>query len=74
MSKNKISVLPTYIADMKELKILKLDHNPIIYPPRDVWDVDDASRDTLVHVVQQFLRQDLEKQNAAHDTESDNSR
>lgn len=74
LSKNKLSVLPTYIADMKDLKILKLDHNNIVFPPREIWDVEESHKDMPpIEPIQRFLRQHAEK-NATQDTESGGSR
>lgn len=70
MSKNKINVLPTYIGDMNELKILKLDHNPILFPPKEVLENEEADRDAWLENVKRFLKQQTEKSNASLDTES----
>jgi hypothetical protein len=70
MSKNKISALPPYIGNMNDLKILKLDHNPITFPPRDVWDTDDAGRDAWLENLKRFLRQHSERSNSTQDSES----
>ena len=36
MSKNKISVLPIYFTQFRNLRILKVDQNPFEYPPISV--------------------------------------
>lgn len=70
MSKNKINALPTYIADMNDLKILKLDHNPITFPPKAVWEVEDSDGEMWLDGVKRFLRQHFEKLGNMQDTES----
>jgi Leucine-rich repeat (LRR) protein len=72
MSKNKINVLPTYIGDMNELKILKLDHNPIVFPPKDVLllESEEVDRDAWLENVKRFLKQHAERSNNQLDTES----
>lgn len=70
MSKNKINSLPTYIGDMNELKILKVDHNPITFPPREIWDTEETDRDAWLDGVKKFLRQHAERSNSAQDSES----
>lgn len=37
VSRNRISRLPTYLSTFHRLTILKLDHNPIQWPPEQVW-------------------------------------
>lgn len=67
MSKNSITELPTYIGDMTELKILKIDQNPIRFPPRDVLDLageGEDFRDTRLDIIKRYLR----------NAESDNTR
>jgi hypothetical protein len=70
MSKNKINILPTYIGDMNDLKILKLDHNPITFPPKDIWDSDEKDKDVWLDGVKKFLRQHAERSNSTQDSES----
>jgi Leucine-rich repeat (LRR) protein len=71
MSKNKISRLPTYIADMKNLKVLKLDHNPITFPPKEIWEAEEKDRDAAwMDSVKDFLRQHAERSKSSQDTES----
>ncbi|CAI2184373.1 11671_t:CDS:2 [Funneliformis geosporum] len=36
ISKNHIRQLPLYISEMKDLQYLKLDNNPIVFPPKSV--------------------------------------
>jgi hypothetical protein len=36
ISKNRIETLPSYIGHMNELRILKIDHNPVVFPPPEV--------------------------------------
>jgi Leucine-rich repeat (LRR) protein len=58
MSKNKITTLPAYIGDMHDLKILKLDHNPLSFPPAAVLDLDgeETDRDAWLDNLKRFLR------------------
>lgn len=70
MSKNRIGVLPSYIGDMNELKILKLDHNPILFPPKDVLENEEADKDAWLENVKRFLKQHAEKPSPLQDTES----
>lgn len=71
MSKNKINSLPTYIADMSDLKILKVDHNPIAFPPKDVWETnEDTDRDTWLEGVKHFLRLHAERASSTQESES----
>lgn len=56
MNKNQISVLPTYIGKMNDLVILKLDHNPITFPPGEVMESDIADRCEWLEGIKQFLR------------------
>jgi hypothetical protein len=34
ISKNQIKIIPKYFADMKDLQYLKIDYNPIKFPPK----------------------------------------
>jgi hypothetical protein len=62
MGKNKITVLPNYIGAMPNLTILKLHHNPIVFPPQDLLTKDDATDDEAwLEVIKRFLRQHAEK-------------
>lgn len=73
MSKNRLQVLPTYIGDMHDLKILKIDHNPIVFPPKDVLDSagdGEDFRDMRLEQIKKFLRQHAERAGSMHDTES----
>ena len=72
MAKNKLNALPTYISDMKRLKVLKVDHNPITFPPKEVWELnEDANRDTWLEGVKRFLRrQPSEPTNSRRESES----
>lgn len=59
MSKNMIEHLPTYIGRMQDLKILKIDHNPIAFPPRDVLELageGEDFRDTRLELIKRYLR------------------
>ena len=44
---------------MQELKILKIDHNPIAFPPRDVLELTGEGedfRDTRLELIKRYLR------------------
>lgn len=59
MSKNMIEQLPTYIGRMQDLKILKIDHNPVSFPPRDVLELageGEDFRDTRLELIKRYLR------------------
>ena len=70
MSKNRINALPTYIGDMNDLKVLKLDQNPIAFPPKDVWDSEESDRDSWLEGVKKFLRQHAERSASTQESES----
>lgn len=36
IAKNRVKRLPVYFAQMSYLKVLKLDHNPLEWPPKDI--------------------------------------
>lgn len=36
MAKNRIKRLPYYMSQMTQLKVLKLDHNPLEWPPKEI--------------------------------------
>ncbi|KAF8957233.1 RAM signaling network component [Entomortierella lignicola] len=36
ISKNRIEVIPTYIGEMNQLQFLKIEQNPIVFPPLDI--------------------------------------
>ena len=38
ISRNKLSRLPAYLSDFRNLSILKTDHNPIEWPPKAVME------------------------------------
>lgn len=63
LSKNKITVLPTYISQFQSLRILKVDQNPFEYPPMSVMDPKDDLRDqklmeSWIESVKQWLKAD----------------
>ena len=77
MSKNKIQILPNYIGSMEDLKILKVDHNPILFPPRAIVECADdgeTDRDIWLEGLKQFLRQHAERSGMAQDIEESDSR
>ena len=79
---NRVTELPAYIADMDELQLLKVDHNPIQYPPKEVWnrkpDEDPEKEKQAVKVwlanLKEYLRQNTPRSHgysaSVHDTES----
>ena len=36
IAKNRVKRLPVYFSQMHQLKVLKLDHNPLEWPPKDI--------------------------------------
>lgn len=36
VAKNRIKRLPTWLAHMTHLKVLKVDHNPLEWPPKEI--------------------------------------
>jgi len=61
---------------MDELKVLKLDHNPITYPPEDVigYGTFEAERDGWIDDLKRYLREHAEKPNIVDDIEDSGSR
>jgi len=41
ISKNRIERLPLCLGDMGSLRVLKVDGNPLIFPPSDVYSIKD---------------------------------
>jgi hypothetical protein len=70
MSKNRLTTLPSYIADMKDLKILKVDHNPLVFPPKEIWDISEPDKDVWLDGVKRFLRQQAERSSSRQNTET----
>ena len=63
MSKNKITVLPAYIAQFQSLRIFKVDQNPFEYPPPSVMNPKGDIRDqklmeSWIDSVKQWLKAD----------------
>ena len=61
LSKNKITVLPAYIAQFQSLRILKVDQNPFEYPPMSVMDpkgnlADQKLMESWIESVKQWLK------------------
>jgi len=42
LAKNQLTVLPTYIAAFHNLRVFKLDSNPLVWPPPEVWGTGDV--------------------------------
>lgn len=38
MSRNRIEVIPAYVGDMAQLQFLKIEQNPLTFPPSDIVD------------------------------------
>lgn len=36
IAKNRVKRLPTYLVQMSHLKVFKVDHNPLEWPPKDI--------------------------------------
>ena len=62
---------------MEELKVLTIDYNPIVYPPREITEFNKAGEvsmyDWLLDL-KNFLNQNLDKQNGMQNTEESGSR
>lgn len=63
LSKNKIVVLPAYIAQFQNLRIFKVDQNPFEYPPMSVMDPngdlkDQTFMESWIESVKQWLKAD----------------
>lgn len=63
MGRNKITVLPNYIGLMPNLTILKLHHNPIVYPPKHLLAREEGATDDELWLedIKKFLRQGAQK-------------
>jgi hypothetical protein len=64
ISKNKLTRLPTYLANFPKLAVLKVDHNPLEWPPSAVLDLstDTDEPETMAHRLR-TLRQWLMEKN-----------
>lgn len=50
ISRNKIRKLPAYLCNFKALTVLKADHNPIEWPPKEVMEPeDDLEKQEVMH-------------------------
>ena len=63
LSKNKITLLPAYIAQFQNLRIFKVDQNPFEYPPMSVMDPkgdlkDQKFMESWIESVKQWLKAD----------------
>ena len=63
LSRNKIAVLPAYIAEFQNLRIFKVDQNPFEYPPMSVMDPNGDLKDqkfmeSWIESVKQWLKAD----------------
>ena len=57
---------------MEDLKILKLDHNPIAFPPREILgyeDDTDVEKDVWLEELKHYLRKHAEKPKATRQTD-----
>jgi Leucine-rich repeat (LRR) protein len=65
IQRNRIERLPLCLADMGRLQVMKIDGNPITFPPADVWSkkdtpslANDNERDAVVTTnIKRYLRQ-----------------
>ncbi|KAG2048777.1 hypothetical protein BDR06DRAFT_962235 [Suillus hirtellus] len=55
LSRNKITRIPGYFADFRELDVLKVDHNPIEWPPKNVMVTPDGGREWITFM-QKWMR------------------
>ena len=76
-SKNKLHTLPNYICQMDELKILRIDRNPLVDLPQELYGLEDdgyADKEGWLEKLKAHLRQNMERQYAPNETEDSNSR
>jgi hypothetical protein len=65
IQRNKIERLPTTLGDMHRLRVLKVDENPLIFPPPEIWKDDEetaalAGEKAMLHTtarIKKFLKQ-----------------
>ena len=58
-TKNKIDRIPSYFSEFSRLRMLKIDHNPIEWPPMNVirrTQDGDEGMETWIHELQEWLR------------------
>ncbi|KAG1819664.1 RAM signaling pathway protein-domain-containing protein [Suillus subaureus] len=55
LSRNKITRIPGYFTDFRELDVLKVDHNPIEWPPKHVMETPDGGREWITFM-QKWMR------------------
>lgn len=55
LSRNKITRIPGYFTDFRELDVLKVDHNPIEWPPKNVMGTPDGGREWIAYM-QKWIR------------------
>src|ERR1700761_3019491 len=48
MSRNRLTSLPAYLSTFYKLTVLKVDHNPIMWPPADIMELPPDSEDPTV--------------------------
>ena len=48
MSRNRLTSLPAYMSTFNKLTVLKVDHNPIMWPPSDIMELPPDSEDPTV--------------------------
>jgi hypothetical protein len=76
---NNIERLPTSLGEMSRLRVLKLDDNPLVFPPRSVLVPDkglvtSSVEEVLLHItekVKKYLRQNANTQNGRHKFQPD---
>lgn len=66
LSRNRLKALPAYIGTMADLRVLKIDGNPLVYPPRHISEQpqqqqqqasgDAARHDEWLVKLQEYLR------------------
>jgi len=78
IAKNKIEELPVCLGDINSLQVLKLDGNPLAFPPPDVCTIKDGApapaneneRDSVIATqVKRFMRQQASKERQRVETE-----
>jgi hypothetical protein len=72
IQRNKIQRLPTTLGDMHRLRVLKVDDNPLIFPPPEIWKDDEetaalAGEKAMLHTtarIKKYLKQNANSSNA----------
>ena len=55
ISKNRLETIPTYIGEMSELQFLKIEQNPIVFPPPEIVDFPGEDMEGWLSSLKSFL-------------------